>query len=235
MSARATGIRSVAVVVPVRNEEALLGASLDAIDAAIDEVRRSPTWRSVEIVIVVVLDDCTDGSASIAREREGVVVVEVSFRCVGAVRAHGTAHALGATRVHPAALWLAHTDGDSRVPREWITSQLDHAATGATVVLGSIRPDPADLTPAQVHTWQLRAESDDALHVYGANLGVRADVYLEAGGFHALAEHEDADLVDRLRCRDARIARAAGGPVVTSARTSGRTPGGFAAYVRENY
>jgi hypothetical protein len=73
-------------------------------------------------------------------------------------------------------------------------------------------------------------------HVHGANLGVRADAYLRAGGFATLPEHEDVDLVARLRADprvDVRPSDAA--DVLTSGRTTGRTPGGYAGYLRASF
>ena len=40
--------------------------------------------------------------------------------------------------------WVASTDADSVVPAHWLTSQLAAADAGADLVLGTVRPDPAD-------------------------------------------------------------------------------------------
>ncbi|WP_198413422.1 MULTISPECIES: hypothetical protein [unclassified Cryobacterium] len=68
--------------------------------------------------------------------------------------------------------------------------------------------------------------------MHGANLGVRADRYLAAGEFPGIDADEDIALVAalrRLRVCEIRTARI---PVRTSGRLVGRTPGGFAGYLR---
>ena len=103
-------------------------------------------------------------------------------------------------------------------------------------MLGAIRPDPRDLAPHQFRQWQLRhLAAAPTAHVHGANLGVRAAAYLEAGGFPDLPEHEDVTLVERLRSVGATIQSSDACWVQTSARTTGRTPGGYAAHVRAFY
>jgi len=62
---------------------------------------------------------------------------------------------------------------------------------------------------------------------------VRASTYLEIGGFASLSQHEDVDLVSRLRAHGAQIHETGEIPVRTSARKTGRTPGGYAGWVRD--
>ena len=59
-----TGVERVVVVVPVRNEERLLGRCLATVQHAAARARaaRPP----VQVDVVVALDRCTDGSARIA-------------------------------------------------------------------------------------------------------------------------------------------------------------------------
>ncbi|CAN5905598.1 glycosyltransferase [soil metagenome] len=65
-------------------------------------------------------------------------------------------------------------------------------------------------------------------HVHGANLGVRADVYLEVGGWRPLVTGEDHDLWDRVRASGRPVTSTMEVPVVTSGRRRGRAPAGFA-------
>ena len=69
--------------------------------------------------------------------------------------------------------------------------------------------------------------------MHGANLAFRMSAYLAGGGFEPLPGHEDVRLVDRMRLGGARIAATARVRVRTSARTTGRAPQGFAAYLDE--
>ncbi|WP_165068553.1 glycosyltransferase [Marisediminicola senii] len=228
-----SAIDELVVVVPVNDEEALLAECLDALRVA---TTAAATPGGPVVRIVAVLDNCVDRSAAIAAESPGVETVVVAHRNVGAARADGVAHAMRTSGArHPSRLWIANTDADSRVPADWVTHQLELAASGTTVMLGSVTPDPRDLTPFQYAAWRQRHDTDDSgvARVHGANLGIRADAYLAAGGFPSLPEHEDVLLAKRVDA--AAVVTAGCCHVVTSARTDGRTPGGYSAYVRENY
>ena len=65
-------------------------------------------------------------------------------------------------------------------------------------------------------------------HIHGANLGVRADRYVRAGGWANLKTGEDHDLWGRLQRTGARLLSSARLQVVTSGRRVGRAPNGFA-------
>ena len=70
-------------------------------------------------------------------------------------------------------------------------------------------------------------------HTHGANLGMRASTYLGVGGFSDLDEHEDVALVDACRRVGAAICATDAAEVLTSGRFIGRTPGGYAGYLRD--
>ena len=137
------------------------------------------------------------------------------------------------------AVWLAHTDADSRVPPHWLNSQLEAAAAGHHAVAGRVA-----LAFDGGHDRHDRWRSAYALaggagvqprrhqHVHGANLGVRADAYLSVGGFAPVALDEDLGLVDRLVAAGHPIAWPDEPRVLTSARLDGRAPGGLAADLR---
>jgi hypothetical protein len=65
-------------------------------------------------------------------------------------------------------------------------------------------------------------------HVHGANMGVRADTYLRAGGWRGLATVEDHDLWNRLMGKAVRQHSTTRVRVITSGRRRGRAPRGFA-------
>lgn len=225
-------LRRAVVVVPVHDEEDLLGPCLVAL-------REAAAEAGLPVDVVVVLDDCRDGSADVARAA-GVRVVEVDHGAVGAARAAGIREALGRPDVAalpPGAVWIACTDADTVVPPHWLRAQHALADGGADVVVGTVRPDPRDLTPGQLAAWaRTRVPGRPNGHVHGANLGVRADAYLRVGGFAPLAEHEDVDLVGRLRADpDVVVVASDATDVVTSGRAVGRTPGGYAGYLREAF
>lgn len=228
MTPRPTVAR-VLVVVPVHDEEELLGACLASVATAADAA-------GVPVDLVVVLDDCRDGSADVARGA-GAPTVTVHAGAVGVARAAGVDAGLALRADDPRGVWIACTDADTVVPPHWLATHRALADAGADVLVGTVRPDPRDLTPRQLAAWRAtRVPGRPNGHVHGANLGVRADAYLRAGGFAPLVEHEDVDLVARLRADPTVVVRASdAADVVTSGRTVGRTPGGYAGYLRDAF
>lgn len=222
---------AVAVVVPARDEEELLPACLDAVAAAVGELRSA--HPRVHARVVVVLDVCQDDSAQVARGRAGVHVLSTLAGSVGVARSEGVeAAAAWAARVGSRSLWVASTDADSVVPPHWLTAHLEWAASGLGLVVGTVQPRPGDLSPGALSAWHQRHTSADGHdHVHGANLGFTLAAYRSAGGFPLLPTHEDVGLVTAMR--DAGVPSLATGavPVVTSGRRSGRAPGGFAHYL----
>lgn len=226
-------IDAIVVAIPAHDEEELLDACLTSVIEAVDAVR--PRVRAVSVRVA--LDRCTDGSAEIAR-RLSVPTVAVDAGAVGVARAAAVAAGLadiGRLARIPRRVWTAHTDADSTVPEHWIAHQLDLAQAGADVVIGTVRPRFADLSEQQVRAWQATHTPGEANgHVHGANLGIRADVLLRAGGFPALAVHEDVRLIERVRALGARFAASDLAWVSTSGRAVGRAPDGYARYLRDD-
>jgi len=232
---RRTAVRAVAVVVPAHDEEELVSRCLDGIDRARRHTAR--THPEARVVVVLVADACTDGTVAAARAHRRVTVLEISAHGVGAARAAGVDLALDeldapTDEVPLDAVWIACTDADSVVPLGWIDDQLERAAAGADAVIGTVRPDFADLSPRQIAAWTARhTPGRPNGHVHGANLGVRASSYRAVGGFAPVDLHEDNDLVDRLRATDAVLVASDVGEVLTSGRRDGRTAGGYAGYL----
>lgn len=210
----------IGVVVPVHNEEASLEACLLALRAAAVH----PGLEGEPVMLVVVLDDCSDRSLAIA-SRHGpahVTCLTIAARNVGIARHTGAELllALGAR-------WLAFTDADSRVAPDWLVAQL---ALAADAVCGLVAVDDWSEHPPHVPVRFAKRyqRDDDHRHVHGANLGVCSRAYRRAGGFPPHASSEDVALVQRLIALNAQIAWSALPRVVTSARIKGRAPGGFA-------
>lgn len=217
----------VGVVVPARDEAASIGRCLAALDAAARVVED----HGVTIEVVVVVNATSDRTADLARAA-GATVVELAGAGVGSARAAGADRVL---RGHDGHLtWLATTDADSAVPPRWLAHQLRLAGAGADAVVGTVRLADADLLahPTWWGRYQVGLRQVPHGHVHGAHLSVRGSLYRQVGGFAPLLAHEDADLVARLDAVSTRVVRTAAEPVVTSARTAGRTPAGVARDLR---
>lgn len=225
-------IGHIAVVIPAMDEADTLGECLDSVFDAVNELQLAMP-RHYAVSVVAVLDSCSDSSALIAAKYEALTTLTVNHANVGQSRADGIRAALDELRSPRSATWIANTDADSRVPIGWLTQQVRFADSGADVLLGTVEPLSADLTTRQALAWEASHPDGRALgHVHGANLGVRASAYLRVGGFAAKDEHEDVNLVEQLRAISASVVTSDSFPVVTSGRSVGRTPGGYAGYMR---
>lgn len=220
-------IAAVLIVVPVHDEAALLDGCLTALSTAVAAVDIACEAR-------IVLDACTDGSAAIAA-RHPFPVVHVDAGAVGAARASGIRQAMAALAHVPAdRVWIANTDADSVVPQNWLRAQVAAADAGADVVLGTVRPDFDDLSPRHRRLWlETHTPGLPTGNTHGANLGLRASTYLAAGGFALVGEHEDVQLVDACRRIGASLLASDAAEVITSGRFVGRTPGGYAGFLRD--
>ncbi|ROQ07005.1 MULTISPECIES: glycosyltransferase [unclassified Curtobacterium] len=228
-----SGVTRIDVVLPAHDEEDRIAACLDALLAA--RARLAEEHPDVAVSVTVVLDGCTDDTATVV-ERFPVDVVATAHVGVGRARTIGATHALRRHPADPASRWLAHSDADSRVPEGWLVQQADALRSGAHVLVGAVVPDPDDLDPVVLARWTQAHPPGAALgHVHGANLGVLASAYLALGGFDPVPEHEDVRLVERAHAMGFRVDATVDLPVVTSGRFAGRTPGGYAEHLRREY
>lgn len=224
-------ISTVAVVVPVSDEQSLLPACLAALRRSRAELRHC-VGDALEVRTVAVLDSCTDASVRIAASFENVETVTINERRVGAARRAGAAFALrAASRLEE--VWLANTDADSQVPRDWLTGMVEMADQGADLVLGTVRPAHGISASTLTAWYDGHTLTDGHPHVHAANLGVRASVYTAIGGWPDLTTGEDEALVARAaELPDLHVARTARFPVTTSTRLHARAPSGFSSYLR---
>jgi glycosyltransferase involved in cell wall biosynthesis len=229
-------IQHVVIVMPACNEEELLADALTGVHRA-----RRRVHPAVITSVVVVADACTDATATIARSRAAAsdMVVETTSGCVGHARRRGTERGLRRTAHTARGIWIASTDADTVVPPDWLVTQLEYARRGAIGVAGNVTLAPADVHDPigrrlrdDFHRSYLLDDGGTHRHIHGANLGMRADAYLRAGGWRDLATAEDHDLWRRLQ-RIGHTVSTTAIPVVTSARRRGRAPHGFAAGLDE--
>jgi cellulose synthase/poly-beta-1,6-N-acetylglucosamine synthase-like glycosyltransferase len=224
---------SVGIVVPARDEE-------DTIEACIESILESCRHAKLRSFrLAVVADGCRDSTAARARRALGAAgeLLECSAKSAGTARRLGVEAVLRFFRkLPPGQIWLANTDADTAVPPDWLAVQLKLADSGITGIAGIVRL--AESGGAAVHeafrkTYRLAADGTHA-HVHGANLSVRADAYLDAGGWSHRAVAEDHCLWQRLSARGWRVCSPVSSVVVTSGRLRGRAPGGFADTLRAN-
>lgn len=230
------GVTRVAVVVPAHDEEDLLPACLAALRRAVDRLHEASPATTVDVVVV--LDQCSDGSARIVARAAGARGVEIHERCVGAARAAGTAAALDDRRLpHPSRVWIANTDADSEVPENWLAEQVRLAGSGAEAVVGTVavgRSEWSDRGDRVRALWIAGYDDREGHpHVHGANLGVRASALLDVGGFPPVRSGEDVAVVTALTATVApgAIVRTATIPVLTSARRDARCTAGFGGFL----
>ncbi len=226
----------VAVLIPARNEEVLLPRCLQSVLRAIAALPNNVTAD-----VIVVADCCTDATEQLALDmlQRAGEAMRSSAGNVGATRALAAYTALARAPLPPEQCWLANTDADCEVPDGWLLHQFQLAQEGWAAVAGIVDVDCfAEHEPAVESRFRMSYElypDGTHPHVHGANLGVRADAYLQAGGWGAQPTAEDHDLWHRLRqlsvpcCSDTRL------EVLTSGRRVGRAPLGFAgALARHN-
>jgi hypothetical protein len=232
--------RALGVVLPVHDEEVLLGGALTALEGAVNQVA-----ENVPCHIVLVFDQCRDRSRDIAtiwkRDlrpywREHLVSeIEIGAANVGSARRAGCAAVLAATArsgIPPPSIWLATTDADSRVPAHWLSTQLARHDAGADVWSGTVTVHDwtgrRDRTAAE---WHLRYEAE-LEPVHGASLGVNGQIYLDVGQFESLASGEDRSFLRAARAYGASCCFDRSAPVTTSARLDARAPHGFSEALR---
>lgn len=192
-------LSAVLVVVAARDEQDEIAGCLTSITDAAVEI-------DLPVVVSVVRHGCTDGTAAAIRRVAGEgstvswVVTDSEADTVGGARAGGVragaAHPALAD-LDPAAVWVASTDADSRVPQTWLGAQRDLADRGLDLVLGTVEPRDDGSEP--VRLWLAHPPVEGHLGLHAANLGLRRSAYDLAGGFPAADVGEDALLVHAIR------------------------------------
>jgi glycosyltransferase involved in cell wall biosynthesis len=219
----------IAILIPARNEEDLLPRCLASVLRACARLPRGVTYD-----IVVAVDASTDRTRDLADQMlcgHGIAI-SIDVGCVGWARIHAAQTAL--LRFHGPVdqCWIANTDADCVVPEDWLVKQIALADSGFNAVAGIVDVDSyAEHLPGVEYLFQttyLIHPDGTHPHVHGANMGIRADAYLKAGGWGGLTTAEDHDLWGRLLHAGIRRASVARLTVTTSGRRIGRAPHGFA-------
>jgi glycosyltransferase involved in cell wall biosynthesis len=224
-----TSIRHIAILIPARNEERLLPRCIASVLRA---QAMLPSCFTTDIVVIV--DSSTDRTLEIATALLAGTGMALTAEAgaVGGARALAAQAALQRYDGEPETCWLANTDADCEVPDNWLLDQVMLAMTGIHAIAGIVDVDEFAEHRSHVgrrfrETYLTHADGTHP-HVHGANFGLRADVYLQVGGWASLETAEDHDLWNRLSrsgCTKRSIARL---KVMTSGRRIGRAPHGFA-------
>jgi glycosyltransferase involved in cell wall biosynthesis len=232
----------VSVVVPARNEEALVGSCLAALA---DQDGVSPE----EYEVLLVLDRCTDATEVRAREiAEAHPCLELHL-LDGPGKGSGHARRVGMELASARLLGLgrpkgliASTDADTVVAPDWLAAQLQAVSRGALAIGGRIELAEGSL-PKSISRWHtergrrrhksLLSEPEQlgkAEHwqFSGASLALTAKIYREIGGLEPRVALEDEHLENVLRLHGVPIERLTSVRVTTSARLVGRAKEGLA-------
>ena len=236
----------VCVVIPVRDKAATLDATLHALARQVDRRGRPLAHHRYEIVLLA--NNCRDGSATVARRfaaRHPTLALHIVERMLPPAEANvGRARRLLMDEAYRRLSLLgrphgviASTDGDTVVAPDWLDAMLDAVARGADAVGGRIIVDTAGL-PRGARAYYLRdtvfrllvsayeAVLDPDPHDpwprhhqhFGASLAVTTAAYDRAGGLPAVPMLEDVAFVQALRRADAPIRHSPVVRVVTSGR-----------------
>jgi glycosyltransferase involved in cell wall biosynthesis len=220
----------IAVLIPASNEEDLISRCLNSVKESGSAIQN---FASIDIVLAV--DHSTDRTKAIGEKMlaNSGIVIETNGGVVGEARAIAAQVALARYHGPPEYCWLVNTDADSFVPAAWLRHHLELAEQGAHAVAGTVGVDSfaehAPFVEQRFRTSYLISPDGSHRHVHGTNLGIRADWYLRAGGWRALATAEDHDLWNRLGALGAKRVSVSHLEVITSGRRIGRAPSGFAA------
>ncbi len=233
---------AVLVVLPARDEQDAVTATVRGVCRALDEARARGLVGACTVEVAA--HRCLDETAVRARAAlegryDGRVRADGTSSTVGQVRDAAARRGLARLGTPPEDTWLLSTDADTDVGTDWVSRVLEAAARAdAVAVVGVTDLDRwrGSERAAAAYARQLASKTyagehgplHEHGHVYGANLAVRADAYLDVGGFPHVVHGEDQALVDALAARGHRVLRTTAVSVVTSGRLHGRAAHGLA-------
>jgi hypothetical protein len=255
------GCRGV-VIVPARDEETSITATLDALGAQVDLHGRPLDPESFEVLLL--LNNCTDSTAAVASRWKGdhaditLYLVERTLRpheaFVGTARRMLMDTAWKRLRGRREVCGILSTDSDTQVSPDWVAQNLAALAAGADAVGGVIGLKEGELQslPRGVRKAYLRdrryeqlvAQLEDRLdpqegdpwprHLqhFGASLAVTPQAYARAGGMPAVCPLEDVAFVGELRRVGAKLRHQPEVKVYTSSRMHGRVEVGLSGQLK---
>ncbi len=232
----------VCVVVPARDEEALIVACLRALAA-----QEGVSHQEYEVLLV--LDRCRDETEARSREFAEQNPSLNLHLLHGPGKGAGHARLLGMEAACERLLGLGRPDGlicstdaDTVVASDWLSAQLRAASHGARAIGGRIELARDNSLPESIFTWHEargryrhekliaagRPETVEHWQFSGASLALTATVYREVGGLEPRSALEDEQLERVLRRHGVPIERLLSVRVTTSPRLIGRADQGLA-------
>lgn len=240
------------VAVPVKNEVARIAACLESL--------AEQTVDPAEMAVILLLNNCTDGTADHVRAMAPALPFRLELHAVDLPEAYANAGwarrlAMDAAcdLAGPDGLILT-TDADTLVDTDWIEANRREIAAGVDAVAGYVMANPVELMELdpgilergsveweyQQLAAELESRSDPEPHDpwprhnqnCGASAAVTAAAYRRIGGLPPKRVGEDRALFEMLRRHDFKIRHSLDVHVVTSARTDGRALGGLSDAIR---
>lgn len=247
---------SAVIGVPVHNEERYIARSLKLLDQQAD----APDAYGDDYAIVLLLNNCTDGTLAVVRSLEAELKHDVY--CVDITLPKNLAHAgmarklamdMAARLTAPHGIVLT-TDADAVVTTDWVAMTRKHIETGADAVSGFVQHNPAEKTDwprALKDRTNLECRYEDLLaelyatldpqphnpvpcHMVtlGASLAATREAYQKSGGVPPIPCGEDRAFIAALERSGARVRFPRDVIVYTSSRLAGRADGGMAATLK---
>jgi hypothetical protein len=242
-------IRSIAIAIPARNEDALIARCLHSI--------AGQNYESLSHVnVIVYANNCSDDTASTVREF--AKNAPFHLECVEEILPSTDAHAGGARRrAMDLALttvgktgFLMTTDADMVADADWLQSYARIFDSNVDAIAGRVSADwdeiqklGSEAVTIGTIEWNYqklmciaeqvldpRPEDPFPRHNQqsGANIGVSASFYAKIGGLPSLPSGEDRAFFRLAEQHDGKIRHACEPHVTVSARVNGRAVGGMA-------
>jgi hypothetical protein len=234
--------------IPVKNEEAQIGACLQSLCNQTRKLDR----------LVLLLNNCTDTTADICRQFQarihGIEIHEVTLKAPLASAGEARRRALELAGDNERGVLILTTDADAILPPSWVEQNIREITAGADVVCGmaEIHSQDAAMIPRALHDDDRRETfllsildemmsilAPDAFDPWprhqqqsGASIAVRSSALDFAGGPPHVSSGEDRALIEQLRLIDARVRHAPDILVHVSGRLEGRAAGGMAEAIK---
>lgn len=232
-----------AIAIPARNEAALIGRCLASL--------AGQTVDPASLVVVVLANNCTDDTATIACGSQWPMMMVVREYDFAEDKAHvGTARRSAMQEAAEYSPIVLTTDADCVADRDWVAAMLTSFAEGADAVAGRVSGDweemrhhDPDALAIGALEWEYLALIGEAEARFdprphdpaprhaqhcGANIGITGTMLTQIGGVPALPCGEDRALLQSVDRVGGRLRHDPRPHVTASARANGRAKGGMA-------